>query len=365
MLTARAAVLRTAGAPLEIEELRVVEPGPGEVLVRLGASGICGTDLTNARLASARTPQVLGHEGAGVVEQVGPGVTRAAVGDHVVLSLIAQCGACRWCLNGQPELCGPGSAAQQAGTLADGRSRLRDGAGDVFQFLGLGTFADHAVVAQTAVVPVPADIPMTSAALLGCGVLTGLGAALRSAPAPRGGAVLVLGCGGVGMNVVQGARLAGAAHIIAADPVPEKGKIAATLGATHTATPAELAEVVARVTGGIGVDVAYDLVGSAGTARACLDATRRGGQVCVIGAHRGTELAVGTLADLITGAKTLKGCNYGSSLVLRDVPLAVAAYGAGTLELDALVTHTVPLDGVNEALDLVRSGAGVRTVITY
>jgi Zn-dependent alcohol dehydrogenase len=364
-LTTRAAVLRTPGARLEVEELEVVAPGPGEVLVRLGASGICGTDYSNARASTARVPLVLGHEGAGVVEAVGDGVTRCAVGDHVVLSLISQCGACAWCLGGQPELCGPGTAAQRAGTLADGRSRLRKHGDDVYQFLGLGTFSERIVVAQTALVPIPAAVPMTSAALLGCGVLTGLGAAMRTAPAPRGGTVLVMGCGGVGMNIVQGARLAGAAHIIAVDPVEAKSKIAATLGATRSALPGDVDAVVAQVTSGVGVDVAYDVVGSAATTRACIDSTRRGGRICVVGAKYGAEIGVSMVEDLIRGAKVLSGCNYGSSMVLRDIPLAVSAYISGNLELDSLVTHTVALDEINDALALIETGEGVRTVIEY
>jgi len=364
-LTTRAAVLRSPGAALQIEELEVVPPGLGEVLVRLGATGVCGTDYTNSRSAAAKVPLVLGHEGAGVVELVGEGVTRCAVGDHVVLSLISQCGTCAWCVGGQPELCGPGTEAQRSGTLSDGRSRLRKDGADVYQFQGVGTFSERIVVPQTAVVPIPAEIPMTSAALIGCGVLTGLGAAMRTAPAPRGGTVLVMGCGGVGMNVVQGARLAGATQIIAVDPVAEKVKIATGLGATHVALPHEVDEVVAKVTGGIGVDVAYDVVGSTATARASIDATRRGGRICIVGAKRGVEVAVSVVEDLILGAKVLSGCNYGSSFVLRDIPLAVKAYTSGALELDSLVTNTISLDEVNRAMALIERGEGVRTVIDY
>ena len=365
MLTTRAAVLHSPGAPLQIETLELVPPGPGEVMVKLGASGICGTDFTNTNNQALRTPMVLGHEGAGVVEQIGDGVTRCAVGDHVVLSLISQCGACYWCVNGQPNLCGPGTVAQRAGVLSDGRSRLRKDGRDVYQFLGLGTFSERIVVQQTAVVPVPRDIPLTIAALIGCGVLTGLGAALRTAPVPRGGKALVVGCGGVGMNIIQGARLAGAERIIAVDRVAEKGVVAKQLGATDFVTPDEMSDAVARATGEMGVDVAFDVVGSAATARACMEATRRGGFICIVGSTPNTELAVHPIEDLIRGAKVLCGCNYGSSFVLRDVAQAVSALASGALDLSSIISHKLELDEINQGMDLIRTGSGLRTVIEY
>jgi S-(hydroxymethyl)glutathione dehydrogenase / alcohol dehydrogenase len=365
MTVTRAAVLRTPGAPLEIEMLDLVPPGPGEVMVRLGATGICGTDYTNAQNQALRMPMVLGHEGAGVVEQVGDGVTRCAIGDHVVLSLISQCGVCRWCVNGQPHLCGPGTAAQRAGTLSDGRSRLRKNGDDVYQFLGLGTFSERIVVQQTGVVPIPRDVPLTIAALIGCGVLTGLGAALRVAPVPRGGTVLVVGCGGVGMNIIQGARIAGARHIVAVDRVPEKGAIARQLGATDFVAADGMPDAVARVTDGIGVDVAFDVVGSATTSRACMEATRRGGSICIVGSTPNTELAIHPIDDLIRGAKLLCGCNYGSSFVARDVAQAVSALATGALDLNSIISHKMRLDDINEGLDLIRTGGGLRTIIEY
>jgi S-(hydroxymethyl)glutathione dehydrogenase/alcohol dehydrogenase len=365
MLTTRAAVLHTPGAPLQVETLELVPPGPGEVLIRLGATGICGTDFTNSHNAALRTPMVLGHEGAGVVETIGDGVTRCAVGDHVVLSLISQCGVCRWCVNGQPHLCGPGVAAQRAGTLSDGRSRLRQNGDDVYQFLGLGTFSERIVVQQTAVVPIRREVPLKIAALIGCGVLTGLGAALRVAPVPRGGRTLVLGCGGVGMNIIQGARIAGADRIIAVDTVAGKAKIARQLGATDFVVPDEMPEAVARATDGIGVDVAFDVVGSSATSRACIDATRRGGSICVVGSNQRAQIVISPVDDLIRGAKVLCGCNYGSSFVLRDVAQAVSALSTGALDLQPIISHTMRLDDINEGFNLIRSGGGLRTVIEY
>ena len=365
METTRAAVLRQVGERLQIETLELVPPGPGEVQIRLGATGICGTDYSNAYNEALRMPMVLGHEGAGIVERVGDGVTRCAVGDHVVLSLISQCGVCRWCVNGQPNLCEPGVAAQRAGVLSDGRSRLRKDGGDVYQFLGLGTFSECIVVQQTAVVRIPKEVPFPIAALLGCGVLTGLGAALRTAPVPRGGTALVVGCGGVGMNIIQGARIAGAGRIIAADAVLDKGAIALELGATDFVAPGEIAEAVARATEGRGVDVAFDVVGTTVTSRTCIDATRRGGWICVVGSKADAEIKLAPVDDLIRGAKVICGCNYGSSYVLRDVAQAVSALSTGALNLDKLITQTIPLDDINLGFDLLRDGGGLRTVITY
>jgi len=365
LVSTRAAVLRAAGAPLSIETLEVTAPQAGEVLVRLGASGICGTDYSFSRSEHTRVPIVLGHEGAGVVEAVGEGVSLCSVGDHVVLSLIPQCGACRWCVSGQPYLCAPGTVAQRSGARPDGRSRLRGGDEDVFQLFGIGTFAERVVVPDTAIVTIPRDIPLALAALIGCGVLTGLGAALRSAPVPRGGTVLVMGCGGVGMNVIQGARLAGADRIIAVDPVGQKGVIARKLGATHFTAPEHLHATLAEATAGIGVDVAFDVVGSATTARTCIEAVRRGGKTCFIGAKPNTKIEISLVEDLIRDAKTLCSCHYGSSHVLRDVPQAVSALKTGALDLESVVTQRLRLDDINEAFGMMAAGEGLRTVVEY
>jgi len=365
MQTTRAAVLREAGQPLQIEELELLPPGPGEVQIRVIATGICGTDTTNAGNAKLPLPIVLGHEGAGVVEALGEGVSRCAVGDHVVLSLIAQCGVCRWCVNGQPHLCEPGVRAQRASALADGRPRFRKDGADVYQLFGLGTFSERIVVQETAVVPIPKGLPFPVAALIGCGVLTGLGAALRTAPVQRGGVALVVGCGGVGMNIIQGARIAGAGRIIAIDPIATKESVALELGASDFASPEGMAAKVAEVTGGRGVDVAFDVVGSSGTSRACIDLTRRGGAICIVGSKAEAEISVSPVMDLIREAKVLCGCTYGSSYVLRDVAQSVAALNNGSLHLEKLVSNTIRLEDINQGLEFVRTGQGLRTVIAF
>jgi S-(hydroxymethyl)glutathione dehydrogenase / alcohol dehydrogenase len=362
-----AAVLQSPSEPLRIEELELAAPRAGEVLVRLAASGVCRSDLSNARGGHhLPTPIVLGHEGAGVVEQVGPGVVRCAPGDHVVLSLIPQCGVCRQCVHGRPQVCEVGVRAQQAAALLDGATPLSDGTGRaVHQLFGLGTFAEAVVVPDIALVRIDPDVDLTVAALLGCGVTTGLGAVFNTAPVVRGDTVVIAGCGGVGMNVVQGAALAGARHVIGVEPDEAKWQVARSLGATHTVQPAALTQVLAAVTDGRGADIAYDLVGSGDTASALLRALTPGGTLCLIGAKRGAVLELAIVEQMILKALRVVGCSYGSSLAARDIPRAAAALAAGQLDLAALITSTITLDAVEAALAEMEAGVGLRAVITY
>lgn len=362
-----AAVLHAPSEPLRIEELELAAPRAGEVLVRLSASGVCRTDLSSARAGHhLPTPIVLGHEAAGVVAEVGPGVVRCAPGDHVVLSLISQCGVCRQCVHGHPQVCEVGVRAQQAAALLDGTTPLSDGTGrGVHQLLGLGTFAEAVVVPDIAVVCIEPDIDLTLAALLGCGVTTGLGAVFNTAPVVRGDTVVIAGCGGVGMNIVQGAALAGARHVIGVEPDEAKWPVARSLGATHTVQPADLPEALAAVADGRGADVAYDLVGSPKSASALLHALTPGGTLCLIGAKRGAVLELPIVEQMILKALRVVGCSYGSSLAVRDIPRAAAALAAGRLDLATLITSTIRLDGVNAALAEMEAGKGLRSVITY
>lgn len=362
-----AAVLHVPSEPLRIEELELAAPRAGEVLIRLSASGVCRSDLSNARAGHhLPAPIVLGHEAAGVVTEVGPGVLRCAPGDHVVLSLIAQCGVCRQCVHGRPQVCEVGGPAQQAAALLDGATPLSDGTGrGVHQLFGLGSFAEAVVVPDIAVVKIDPDIDLTVAALLGCGVTTGLGAVFNTAPVVLGDTVVIGGCGGVGMNVVQGAALAGAQHVIGVEPDEGKWPLARSLGATHTIAPADLKKVLAGIGGGRGADVAYDLVGSAETASALLEALVPGGTLCLIGAKRGAVLELPIVERMILRALRVVGCSYGSSLVARDIPRAASALAAGRLDLASLVTSTITLDGVNDALAELEAGKGLRSVITY
>ena len=361
-----AAVLRAPSEPLAIEELELAPPRAGEVLVRLAASGVCRSDLSNARAGHhLPAPIVLGHEAAGVVAEVGPGVMRCAPGDHVVLSLIPQCGVCRQCVHGRPQVCEVGVPAQQGAALLDGTTPLTDATGrGVHQLFGLGTFAEAVVVPDIAVVTIDRDIDLAVAALLGCGVTTGLGAVFNTAPVVRGDTVVIVGCGGVGMNVVQGAALAGAQHIIGVDPDEAKWPLARSLGATHTIQPADLKDMLANL-GGHGADVAYDLVGSGETASTLLEALTPGGTLCLIGAKRGAVLALPIVERMILKALRVVGCSYGSTLAARDIPRAAAALASGRLDLGSLVTSTITLDGINQALAQMEAGKGLRSVIGY
>jgi S-(hydroxymethyl)glutathione dehydrogenase / alcohol dehydrogenase len=364
----RAAVLEKPGKPLVVTEVELLDPSANEVLVRLGASGVCHTDLSIAKGAfPVPTPCVLGHEGAGVVEAVGRDVTRCQVGDTVVLSLIPQCGRCLWCSKGQPELCGPGSQIASRGVQADGTPRFRRSGGAIFQRNGLGTFAEALVAHEDAVVSIPPTIPVDVAALIGCGVLTGVGAAVNTADIARGDIVAVIGCGGVGLNVIQGARLAGADRIIALDIAPTKLTMASRFGATDiVVVDVDASETVLDMTGGVGVDVAFDVVGGTPSSELALRIARRGGQVCIIGMSSvDSILPIPVTIDLLVNEKRIFGSNYGSSDVRRDIPRLLKYYASGELLLDDLISRRIGLDDIETAFDAMGPGRVARSVILY
>ncbi|MEO6121167.1 MAG: zinc-binding dehydrogenase [Acidimicrobiales bacterium] len=366
----RAAVLVGTGQPLEIRgDLEVAAPAAGEVLVRMAASGVCHSDLS-ARDGDmlVPTPVVLGHEGAGVVEAVGPGVTAPALGDHVVVGWLAQCGRCFFCVGGQAHLCERATTSLASGAMSDGTTRLRSQGAPLFQMGGAGTFAELAVVAATATVAVDRDLDLGLAALLGCAVITGTGAALRTARIEPGAAVAVIGCGGVGLNVIQGARIAGAARIIALDAHREKLELAAAFGATDAVdvTAGDAVSAVMALTGQRGADVAFEVVGIQRTIDQAIAMTRRGGQAVLVGVPAlDVVVNVPAFFGLVLAAKTVAGCWYGSSTARDEVPRLVALYRSGQLLLDELVSQTVELDGVNDALERLRAGSGARTIIRH
>jgi len=364
----RAVVWEGVGKPMQTTDLTLAAPGPKEVLVRLGASGVCHTDLSIIEgKFPVPSPIVLGHEGAGTVEAIGREVTRCVVGDRVVLSLIPQCGACFWCGKGQPELCAPGAQSSMGAVLADGTPRFSRGGETVFQFSGLGTFAEAVVICEDAVVPFTGDTPFEVAALLGCAVMTGVGAARNTADIAPGDTVLVIGCGGVGLNVVQGARLAEAARIIAVDLAQAKLDLASRFGATDQLLAGDGAfEQIIEMTGGLGVDVAFDVVGAVPSGQLALQAVRRGGQVCLIGMSSvETVLPVATTIDLLIHEKRIFGSNYGSSDVRRDVPKLLAQHASGDLLLNELVSERVTLDDIDAAFETMRAGQLARSVIVF
>jgi S-(hydroxymethyl)glutathione dehydrogenase/alcohol dehydrogenase len=360
--TIRAAVLESSGGPVSISELTLDPPGPGEVLVRIEATGVCHSDLSVADgTVMSLTPCVLGHEGAGVVEAVGPGVTKVRPGDHVIASWVAACRRCYYCVHGQPQLCLSGVAKN--GTMDDGTTRLhRDGI-PVYHGLNCATFAELTVLRESAVVPIAADIPFEVAALIGCGVTTGVGAAVRTAAVRPGERVAVIGCGGVGLSVVQGCHLSGASRIVAIDPVASRREAALRFGATHAVEPEGASRLLRELTDGIGADVVFEVVGSAALQRQAWEMTRRGGRTVFVGvAGFDQETSLPTLL-LTIGERTLLGCIYGSADIDRDFPWLLELWRAGRLDLEGLVTQRLPLEGVTDAFEAMRRGEQLRTVL--
>jgi S-(hydroxymethyl)glutathione dehydrogenase/alcohol dehydrogenase len=303
---------------------------------------------------------VLGHEGAGEVVEVGPGVSTVRPGDHVILVWIPPCGRCRFCLGGQPQLCTAGRTAR-----AERASALSTDEGAVASALGVGTFAEQTVVPVESVVPIDRSVPFEVAALVGCGVMTGVGAVVNTARVVPGSTVLVIGCGGVGINVVQGARLAGASTILAVDRAPGKLDIATAFGATHAVAPEGLAGAVAELTGGDGFDYAFEVVGRSQTVRQAWDATRRGGTTVVVGAGSRTDMVSFSVGELFSSERKLLGCIYGSADVRTDFHRVLALWRAGRLDLTGLVSRRITLDGVDEAFAAMDGGDVVRSVILF
>ena len=363
----RAAVLREPGHPVAVEHVDLDPPKASEVLVRIAAVGVCHSDvrLADGDLGPGKWPAVMGHEGAGVVEAVGDGVTHVVPGDHVALCFVPACRSCRYCLAGKPNLCVVVAEAGARGMLMDGTSRLRMPDGEVLQH-GLRTacFAEYAVVAAGGAVPIPRELPLWQAALLGCGVVTGIGAVRNAANVQPGDAAAVVGCGGVGLQVVAGLRLAGARPIVALDRVPEKLELARAQGATHTvatsAEPDPIRAVRAICEGG--VDVAFEVVGRPETIRLAWDLARPGGTAVVVGlAPDGVEATVPAIEFL--NDKTLRGTYYGSGDPGAELPGLAAMALAGELDLAGVVTSVEPLEAVEDALDRLRRGEGARSVL--
>jgi len=361
----RAAVLTAYDAPLAIESLALRDPRPDEVLVRLAASGVCHSDLSVMRgVLPVPPPAVLGHEGAGIVEAIGDRVTSVAVGDHVVLSWIDQCRACVYCTSGRPHLCDK--------TMVDAVSgkddAFRRGTTVIGRMAGVGSFAERTLVPSTAAVPIPKDVPLDRACLVGCGVMTGVGAAINTVHIRPGESVVVFGCGGVGLNVIQGAALSGAGRIVAVDREPRMLERATAFGATDL-VPAtggtDVPATVREITGGLGADYAFEVIGVPDVMLQAYHATRRGGTVVIVGmTGLDATLPVPT-AMLVMEEKRVVGSLYGSANPQRDMPALIDLYLRGRLELDALVSRRIALDDVNAAFDAMVRGEVARSVIVY
>jgi Zn-dependent alcohol dehydrogenase len=311
---------------------------------------------------------VLGHEGAGVIEEVGEGVEGVSVGDHIVVSWVPQCGTCYFCQHDQAQLCETGGVAMATGGMLDGTTRFSRNGQPLPQMASSGTFSEEAIIPAMSAVKIGDDVPLTIAALVGCGVLTGAGAAMNTADIRRGDTVAVIGCGGVGLNVIQGARIAGAEEIIAVDMVPAKLDMAKSFGATTTvdASQGDAVGQVMELTKQRGADVVFEVIGLKSTIDQTVQMTRRGGQSILVGVPAmDVMVELPAFFGVVLMEKTIKGCWYGSSNVQRDVPKLLDLYTKGDLKLDELISRTITLDQVNEAFEAMKKGEVARSVIDY
>jgi len=369
----RAAVLTRTGAsapyadsrPLEIREVDLAPPGPGEVLVKVVAAGICHSDLSIINGDRPRdTPIVLGHEAAGIIAGLGEGVTDLAIGDHVVLLFVPGCGSCMPCAEGRPVLCEPAAQAGVAGTLLSGAKRLSQDGQPIAHFMGVSAFAEHAVLSRRGVHKIDKSVPLELAALFGCAVMTGVGAVANTAKVSPGQSVAVVGLGGVGLSSVMGAAAAGAARVVAIDLNADKLAMAREFGATDTvnAGDADAVQQVRDLTGG-GVDHAFEMVGSAKALEMAYRVTRRGGQTITAGLPANAQAISLPVWHLVAEERTLKGSYMGSCIPRRDIGRYLALHAAGKLPVDKLVTGHLRLDQINEGFDRLARGEAIRQII--
>ncbi len=370
-----AAILDSAGLPrpytesnpLRIEELDLDYPADGEVLVRVRAAGLCHSDLSVINGDRPRpTPMALGHEAAGEVIEVGPGVFDLRPGDHVVMIFVPSCGHCPPCAEGRPALCEPAAASNTAGTLLGGGRRLRRRGQEVNNHLGVSTFADHAVVSRRSLIKIDKSLPFAEAALFGCAVLTGVGAVTNTARVPAGSTVAVVGLGGVGLNSLLGACLTGARQIIAVDVHDEKLELARRLGATAviSAREADAVGQVKDLTGG-GVDFAFEMAGSVRALELAYRLTRRGGTTVTAGLPPPDEAWPVPAVNLVAEERTVKGSYVGSSVPVRDVPRYIELYQRGKLPVDKLMGERLQLTEINSAFDRLASGLSSRQILVF
>jgi NDMA-dependent alcohol dehydrogenase len=367
-MKARAAVLFEVGKRLEIREVEVQSPRAGEVLVRMAAGGVCHSDLhvMTGHLA-APLPAILGHEGSGVVAEVGPGVTSIRPGDHVIPLWRLSCGECEYCTGGRSALCPAGTQIRMTGRLLDGTSRFSVDGKEIKHFAGVSSFAEYSVIPEKSALRIPPDFPLDRAALLGCAVITGVGAVINAARVSPGSSVAVFGAGGVGLNVVQGAALAGAEKIIAVDLLENKLDFARRFGATHTvnASGGKPVEQIRSLTGGRGVDYAFEVIGLPATIRQAYDSLAKRGVAVVVGVTPfETEVSVPVMS-LVFEERVLTGSVYGSSRPRIDIPKLIDLYHAGKLKLDELLTRTYPFERINEAYEALGRGEVARSVVTF
>ncbi|WP_434135819.1 S-(hydroxymethyl)glutathione dehydrogenase/class III alcohol dehydrogenase [Pseudomonas luteola] len=370
MIKSRAAVAFEANKPLEIVEVDVAPPKEGEVLVRIVATGVCHTDAYTLSGADPEGifPAILGHEGGGIVEAVGPGVTSVAVGDHVIPLYTPECGKCKFCLSGKTNLCQAIRATQGKGLMPDGTSRFSYKGQPVYHYMGTSTFSEYTVLPEISLARIPKEAPLEKVCLLGCGVTTGIGAVLNTAKVEEGATVAIFGLGGIGLSAVIGATMAKAGRIIAIDINPTKAEIAKQLGATDFVNPNDydkpIQEVIVELTDG-GVDYSFECVGNVKLMRAALECCHKGwGESVIIGvAGAGQEISTRPF-QLVTG-RVWRGSAFGGVKGRTELPGYVDKAQKGEIPLDTFITHTMGLDKINDAFDLMHEGKSIRTVIHY
>jgi NDMA-dependent alcohol dehydrogenase len=366
---APAAVLYEAGKPLVIEDVEVQPPQANEVTVRMKAAGVCHSDLHVMKGdLPMPSPIILGHEGAGIVEEVGPGVTSVVVGDAVIPIWRASCGRCDYCMNGKPALCDMGTAMRFTGLMPDGLTRFKNQKGDsIRHYAGVSTFASISTMPEAAVVKIDSDFPLWKAALIGCGVITGVGAVVYAAAVKAGATVAVFGCGGIGLNILQGARMVSARKVIAVDTVASKEVCARQMGATDfiDASACDAVAAVKELTGGKGADYTFEAIGHPKVIEQAFDSTRKGGTCVVSGICRADARAAINVNQLVYAEKTLKGTLYGSARPRIDLLNLIELHRSGHLMLDELLTRTYPLEQINEAYEALERGEVARSLIVW
>ena len=366
----RAAVAHKAGAPLTIETVNLEGPREGEVLVEIKATGVCHTDEFTLSGADPEGifPAILGHEGAGVIVDIGPGVKSVKKGDHVIPLYTPECRECEYCVSGKTNLCQAIRVTQGQGVMPDGTSRFSMGKDTIFHYMGTSTFSNFSVMPEIAVAKIREDAPFDKVCYIGCGVTTGLGAVMNTAKVEPGANVVVFGLGGIGLNVIQGARMVGANQIVGVDTNPAKEALARKFGMTDFLNPAEVegdvVEALVDLTGG-GADYSFECIGNVDVMRTALECCHKGwGESVIIGvAGAGQEIATRPF-QLVTG-RVWRGTAFGGAKGRTDVPRIVDWYMDGKINIDDLITHTMPLNDINNAFDLMHAGESIRSVVTF
>ena len=369
-MKSRAAIAWAAGQPLTIEEIDVEGPRAGEVLVRLVATGVCHTDAftLSGEDPEGLFPSILGHEGGGVIEEVGVGVTGLKPGDHVIPLYTPECGTCDFCTSGKTNLCQAIRVTQGQGLMPDGTSRFSVNDKPIFHYMGTSTFSEYTILPEIAVAKISTEAPLEKVCLLGCGITTGIGAVLNTAKVEPGASVAIFGLGGIGLSVIQGAVMAKAERILVIDINPDKFAMALQLGATECVNPADydapIQDVIIELTNG-GVDYSFECVGNTDLMRSALECCHKGwGESTIIGvAGSGQEISTRPF-QLVTG-RVWRGTAFGGVKGRSELPGYVEKYMAGKINIDQMVTHTMPLDDINRAFDLMHEGASIRSVVTF